>query len=286
MVIQYDSSAWIPKVIVRTAMHFVEGKFILDEVMPTKRVPNKTFWYETPKPVVTKMAPERKELAESMIAGLGEPPLTEAYCREWAFKDLVTEDAIRQLGEFDAMAYVISRLSESLHLRVEYQGIEALVATTCQTGATTNPWDGTGATPLDDIREAVETLEGFGKKANTLILCPHDLRSLLKDTEIRDLITGPVVAEVGLTKGAIGKLLPDLDIFVESNIRDMTPLLDDQAIVMERGIDNAPIFESQSLQSTVWQEFDPKGRWIKLSRVCLPKRIQNNSVYTITNTKA
>lgn len=283
---RYDESAWIPKVVVKTAKHFVEGKFIIDEIMPTKTVENKNFWYETPKEVVRRMAPERKELSESRIASLGEPTLTEAYCREWAFKELVTEDRIRQIGEFDAMAYVISRLSESLHLRVEYEGINALVATTCQTGSATACWDATsGQAPLDDIREAVEGLEAKGYKANTLILCPHDLRSLLNVSEIRELIVGPLVAETGLSKGAIGKLLPDLDIFVEANLQDTTPLLDDQAIVMERGIDVAPIFQSSPLASKNWLENDPEGRWIKLSRVCLPKRIQNDAIYTITNTK-
>lgn len=273
-----------PRVILDIAIKRLPEKFIATEIFPERSVEDITYDYVEWKPT-WKMAPSRAEIAEARLApALPYAPRAGVGCIEYSEKFFATDREVK-LARRDTIADRIEAVGAMIALRQEYLFInELLTNPNIQTFATTARWDVATTDILDDIGHAEELIEeATGVTPDSLIVCSHDYRSLLKNDDVRELIRGRVL-DKGL-KQSVGMILPDIDVFKEINKQDTTLLLDDSAIVMKRQVETGAFHVFEPLSTRRWTSEDPVGIWVRLWKTLGFDLFDPEKVCVITNTK-
>jgi len=272
------------KVVLEIAIRAVQGRFIAAEIFPERAVPDREYYY-LKYGKVGLMAPARAEIAEAEVAPALPYTEVKSSCQEYAYKAFISEHMMKWATR-NVVADIVSALSETIHLRQEYQFFNAILTET-EVNKVTIPagseWD--AATPgdaLDHIEQAKELIHKTGHvTADTLILNPHDVRSILKQSAVRDLLTG--TGEVA----GLARILPQLNIYVTDAVDEAgNLLLRDKAIVMKRGPETGQIAAAEPLSTRNWESEDPRGRWVMLWKTFNIDIFRPKNICVIENTEA
>ena len=244
------------------------------------RVDKSTYRIGKPFAISNVAGAQKVEKAEAHIAGLGDVDYVDGECLCYAEKELITNKAITQLG-YPLLGNMTAILTRMINLPIEKAVIDAMKATTCQTASATACWDSATPSILKDIEIGRRALQakGYARDLHALIVSDYDFSSILLYLEDQGYMG--MTFEAG--KAYISKYL-DLPVIIEANAINATAILEDTAILFAQTTKAGALVESESLRVRTWDDQSLNGKWIEVSRECKPERLDNNSVYTITNT--
>lgn len=250
------------------------------EAFPILRVEKSTFRIGTPYAISNVAGAQRAEKAESHVAGLPDVGFEDGECLCYSEKELVTNKAMRQLG-FNLVGNVTSILTRMVNLPIEKLIIDEMTKATCQTKGATACWDSATPSITKDIEIGRRALKakGYPRSEHVLLISDYDYSSIILYLESKGFM--------GLTfETALPYITKyfDLPILLESNLIGTTPILSDLAILFAKTPKAGALVESESLNVKTWEDENLDGKWIRVEREALPKRLDAQSVYTITNT--
>ena len=279
--LQYAGNV-LDRALVTTAIGVLEVEMpcASGEAWSILRVGKSTYRIGKPYALSNVASAQKAEKAEAHIAGLGDVDYADGECLCYAEKELVTNKAIRQLG-YPLVGNVTSILTRMVNLPIEKAVIDEMKKATCQTASATACWD--TATPsitkdLEIGRRALQA-KGYPRDTHVLIVSDYDFSSMLLFLQSKGFMGMSFEA----SKPYVSKYF-DLPIINEANLIDTTAILDDTAILFAKTPKAGVLVESESLKVRTWIDQNLDGTWIEVSRESKPERLDNNSVYTITNT--
>jgi len=277
----------IQPIIVDIAKKSIEGKYPMSEGLgfPIRNVASRRFKHLIPVAIESTVAGTIAEKAEAPIANLGAPSTEEDTIIKYGTKEMVTREAIEDAG-WNVIPWVITRLSQRVHLPIERDVINAMLASGALTAPAQATWDSATTYITNDILNARNELvrRGFPWNTHQLIVNPRNFKDMVVFFEGKGYLTEGVGRDTPLAPAVVAKIV-DMPVIIEPCQIDTTLILDDNAIVHARDPDYGCLWQRSALKSRTWEDDAIEGaRWIELSREILADRIVAESVFVISNT--
>jgi len=234
---------------------------------------------------------ELAERAEFPRASWDEAIMTEAV-KKYGLEFPVTDEAIRR-NQIDVVQRGLIKLTNSIVKFLDTQAVATLSSTAGLTTAVTNPWTGGSATIIDDLVDAIGSIEDVeeGYMPDTLIVHPSREQAMLKDATLRDSLPREM-QDNPLNTGRMWPILGLSQILVTSAIEaDEAYLLDssmagtiaDEAPGSHEGYSAYSPEGARSIQTKVYREEYHSTHIVRGARWAAMWVAEPNAVLKLTN---